>query len=94
MKIDRKTIEWIANLSQLRLNKKEEEQMEAQLGKILDYMDILGELDLQDVSPTAHTLGFTNRTREDTKGECFAVKTVAELAPQWDRGHIVVPRIV
>ena len=94
MKIDRKTIEWIANLSQLKLDKNEEKQMEAQLGKILDYMDILGELDLQNVSPTAHTLGFTNRTRKDIEGECFDVKTVSELAPQWDKDHIVVPRIV
>ena len=94
MKIDKKTIEWIAELARLRLDPDEEKKMEIQLGKILDYMDILAELDLDNVTPTSHTLGFTNVTREDVAKEEFDSSVLAGLAPRWQNGHVVVPRIV
>jgi aspartyl-tRNA(Asn)/glutamyl-tRNA(Gln) amidotransferase subunit C len=94
MKIDKKTIQWIAELARLRLDPLEEKQMEKQLGKILDYMDILEELDLEDVPPTSHTLGFTNVTREDTQQEGFDSSVLAGLAPRWHDDHVIVPKIV
>jgi aspartyl-tRNA(Asn)/glutamyl-tRNA(Gln) amidotransferase subunit C len=94
MKISKKTIEWVANLARLELTTEEERLIETQLGKILDYMDILAELDLAEVPPTAHTLGYTNVTREDREGGSFDVCTVEKLAPEWRDGHVVVPRIV
>jgi len=92
--IDKKTIKGIANLASLKLTPDEEKLMEDQLGRILDYMDILGELDLTDVPPTSHTLGFTNVTRKDIEGKCFDVSVVADLAPEWQDDHVVVPRVV
>lgn len=94
MEIDKKIIEGIANLARLKLTPDEEKLMKDHLGRILDYMDILSELDLTDVPPTSHTLGFTNVTRKDKEGKCFDVSVVAELAPEWRDGHVVVPRIV
>jgi len=57
-------------------------------------MDVLNELDLDAVEPTAHILGITNVIRKDEPGESFPVETVEELAPEWAEGHVVVPRIV
>ena len=94
MKIDKKTILWIAELARLRLNPKEEKQMETQLGKILDYMDILEELDLENVPPTSHTLGFTNVAREDAEKKGFDSSVLAGLAPMWRNDHVIVPKIV
>lgn len=94
MKIDRKTILWIAELARLNLTEGEQEEMETQLVRILDYMDVLNELDLSDVKPTAHALGYTNVMREDIEGKSFPVDVVRKLAPRWEKGHVVVPRIV
>ena len=94
MKIDKKTIQWVADLARLRLDPKEEKLMEAQLGKILDYMDILEELDLKNVAPTSHTLGFTNVAREDMEKKGFDSSVLAGLAPRWKDDHVVVPKIV
>ncbi len=94
MKIDKKTIGQIAELARLRLDPDEEKQMETQLGKILDYMDILAELDLDGVVPTSHTFGFTNVTREDDPKKGFDSSVIAGLAPRWQDDHVVVPRIV
>lgn len=94
MKVDRKTILWVAELARLNLTKEEQAEMESQLVRILDYMDVLNELDLSEVRPTAHALGYTNVLREDRKRKSFPVDAVKGLAPEWDRDHVVVPRIV
>jgi aspartyl-tRNA(Asn)/glutamyl-tRNA(Gln) amidotransferase subunit C len=94
MAIDAKTIEWVADLARLRLSPEEERLMEAQLDKILAYMDILGELDLGAVPPTAHTLGYVNVAREDAVRQSFDIEIVRALAPEWKDDHVVVPRIV
>lgn len=94
MAIDRKTIKWVANLAKLTLTEDEERLMERQLGRILDYMDILSELDLTDVRPTAHTLGFTNVVREDNPEDSFETHVLEKLAPDWKNGYVVVPRVV
>jgi aspartyl-tRNA(Asn)/glutamyl-tRNA(Gln) amidotransferase subunit C len=94
MKIDKKTIQRVANLANLSLGKEEEREMEKQLLAILDYMDILSELDLEGVEPTSHTLGYRNVTREDRVGQSFEINEVEGIAPAWERGHIVVPRVV
>ena len=94
MEIDSKTIRWVAELANLSLPEGEEDEMKGHLKAILDYMAILSELDLEDVEPTSHTLGYTNVMRDDTEDESLAVEVVENLAPQWDNGHIVVPRVV
>jgi aspartyl-tRNA(Asn)/glutamyl-tRNA(Gln) amidotransferase subunit C len=94
MEIDGRTIRWVAELSQLSLTAGEEAEMKRHLKAILDYMAILNELDLEDVEPTSHTLGYRNVMRDDTEHESFDVGIVENLAPRWDKGHIVVPRVV
>jgi len=94
LKIDRKTILWVAELARLSLTEEEQVEMETQLVRILDYMDVLNELDLSGVKPTAHALGYTSVMREDVEKESFPLDVVKKLAPRWEKGHVVVPRIV
>jgi aspartyl-tRNA(Asn)/glutamyl-tRNA(Gln) amidotransferase subunit C len=94
MDINGKTIQWVAELSRLSLTHDEEIEMREKLKAILDYMDILGELDLGGVEPTAHTLGYSNVTRRDEVGESLSIEVVKRIAPHWEKGHIVVPRVV
>jgi aspartyl-tRNA(Asn)/glutamyl-tRNA(Gln) amidotransferase subunit C len=94
MKIDKGTIKWVAELARINLSPEEERQMETQLAQILAYMDVLNELDLRDVQPTAHALGYTNVMREDKEGVCFPIDVVKELAPEWGNEHVIVPRVV
>ncbi len=94
MKIDKKIIDWVSGLARIKLTEEEEVEMRVQLARILDYMDVLNELDLSEVEPTAHALGYTNVTRADREGESFPVRVVQELAPEWSDEHVIVPRIV
>ncbi|MFW6139504.1 MAG: Asp-tRNA(Asn)/Glu-tRNA(Gln) amidotransferase subunit GatC [Spirochaetota bacterium] len=94
MNIDSNTIKWICDLAKLNLPSEEAKEIESQLTKILDYMEILNELDLEGVEPAAHTLEFTNVDREDRVGKSFSVETVKKLAPRWKNNHVEVPRVV
>ncbi len=94
MKIDKSTIRWVAELARINLSPEEEIQMETQLAQILDYMDVLNELDLRDVQPTAHALGYTNVMRADREEKCFPIEVVKRLAPEWGNEHVIVPRVV
>jgi len=92
--IDEKTVDWIANLARLELNEDEKKEMSSQLTKILDYMDVLNELDLENVEITAHTLDLKNVMREDKVRKSFDTEEVEKLAPEWQNNHFVVPRII
>jgi len=94
MEIDSKTIEWVSGLARLKLNEEEKIEMKTQLAKILEYMDVLNELDLEGIKPTAHTLGIHNVMRKDEVKKSFSVERVKKLAPEWESDHVVVPRIV
>ena len=92
--IDRKTVDWIADLAKLDLSEEEKKEMSFQLTKILDYMEVLNELNLEDVEVTAHTLDLKNVMREDRVKESFGTEEVKKLAPKWQNDHFVVPRII
>jgi len=94
MKINQEIIEQVRLLARLELTPQEMEAMERELTTILDYMDILNELDLSEVSPTAHTLGYINVMREDIIKPGLDIETVSRMAPQWEEDHFVVPRVV
>jgi len=45
MKVDKETIEYVANLARLRLSEKEKEKLALDLESIISYVDKLNELD-------------------------------------------------
>jgi len=92
--IDEKTVNWIANLAKLDLSDEEKKEMSLQLTKILDYMDVLNELNLEELEVTAHTLDLKNVMRNDEVKKSLDIKEVKQLAPEWKNNHFVVPRII
>jgi aspartyl-tRNA(Asn)/glutamyl-tRNA(Gln) amidotransferase subunit C len=57
MKLDKKQIKHIANLSKLKLSDKELEKYGSQLSDVLGYIDQLKEVDVSDTVPTAQVTG-------------------------------------
>jgi len=55
----------IANLSQLKLTKKEKAQFSSQLKEILAYVEKITKLEIRDVPPTFQTAGIKDAKRED-----------------------------
>jgi aspartyl-tRNA(Asn)/glutamyl-tRNA(Gln) amidotransferase subunit C len=94
MKIFEKDVEYIAHLSRLEVNPEEKRRIADQLGKILDYMAKLNELDTEDTEPTSHVLPIRNVFREDEAINPFAGVDLMANAPKKNMGHYQVPKIL
>ncbi len=55
----------IAKLARLTLTPAEVDNMTKELSSILDYVAVLGEVNTDNVEPTAQVTGLTNALRED-----------------------------
>ena len=71
----------IAQLARLELKKDEAEQLHKDMEGIVGYIDMLSELDVEGVEPTAHAVPLTNVCREDVETESFPREAMLENAP-------------
>lgn len=63
--ISDETIDYVGILAKLELSPEEKEQAKADMGKMLDYIDKLNELDTSGVEPMSHVFPVNNVFRED-----------------------------
>lgn len=94
MKIDDKLITYLEDLSRLKLSDEEQSKAKDDLGKILDYIDKLNELDTTDVEAVSHPFTFTNNFRVDEVKESTDRELILKNAPQKKDGCFKVPKTV
>ena len=63
--ISDETIEYVGILAKLELSEEEKEAAKKDMGRMLDYIDKLGELDTTGVEPMSHVFPVQNVFRED-----------------------------
>ena len=63
--ISDETIEYVGILAKLELSPEEKEQAKKDMGNMLDYIDMLNELDTEGVEPMSHVFPVHNVFRED-----------------------------
>ncbi len=90
--ISYETIEYVGILAKLELSVEEKEQAKADMGRMLDYIDKLGELDTTDVEPMSHVFPVENVFREDVVTNGDERERLLSNAPQEKDGMFVVPR--
>lgn len=90
--ISDETIEYVGILAKLELSAEEKEQAKADMGRMLDYIDKLGELDTADVEPMSHVFPVENVFREDVVTNGDERERLLSNAPQEKDGMFVVPR--
>lgn len=86
------TIEYVGILAKLELSDAEREQAKSDMGRMLDYIDKLGELDTTDVEPLSHVFPVENVFREDVVTNGDEREGMLSNAPQEKDGMFVVPR--
>lgn len=94
MSIDVRTIEYTAELSSLYVSDEEKKQYAAQLSQIISYVEKINKLDTSNVEPTDHIAELKNVFRADTVLPSIDPEAIRAIAPEFDRGHIVVPKII
>ncbi|HBR69275.1 MAG TPA: Asp-tRNA(Asn)/Glu-tRNA(Gln) amidotransferase GatCAB subunit C [Rhodospirillaceae bacterium] len=92
--MDKDTVRKVAGLARIRMNDAELEAMALKLGKIMGFVEQLGEINTDNVAPLASVVDIDLRLREDkvTDGNC--VDDVLANAPEKTQGFFVVPKIV
>ena len=83
--ISDETIEYVGILSKLELSDQEKEQAKKDMGRMLDYIDMLNELDTSQVEPMSHVFPVVN---EDQRDEILV------NAPEQKDGQFQVPKTV
>ncbi|MBQ2887397.1 MAG: Asp-tRNA(Asn)/Glu-tRNA(Gln) amidotransferase subunit GatC [Firmicutes bacterium] len=94
MEIDAKMVEYVAELSKLRLSEDEKVLMQQDLTRVLQYMDILNSLDTSAVQPLTHVSGVENVLREDVAAGSFGRDKILQNAIAVEDGCFKVPQTV
>ena len=94
MAISKEEVLYIAKLARLEFDENKVEEFTHQLGKILDYINKLSELDLEEVEPTYHVLDMVSVMREDEVREGLSQEDALSNAPDPKDGFFRVPKII
>ena len=84
MPISREDILRIATLARLDLTEDELSRLENDLARILENIDVLSELSLDSIPPTAQVVPVVNVLRDDEPGESLQVAELERMAPEWE----------
>ncbi|MCY7321175.1 MAG: Asp-tRNA(Asn)/Glu-tRNA(Gln) amidotransferase subunit GatC [Phormidesmis sp. CAN_BIN36] len=91
--LDRAQVQKVAHLARLQLTPEEEEKFTTQLSSILDYFELLSELDVTDVQPTTRAIEVSNVMRVDRE-QPYSREDILNGAPDREGEFFKVPKII
>ena len=94
MALSREDIEYIAHLARLEVGEADVPAYADKLGRIIEFIDELGQADTADLVPMAHPLDMSQRLRVDEVTESDERDRFQANAPETANGLYVVPRVV
>lgn len=94
MSLTQQDVEKIAHLARLELTHAEKAQYLEQLTAILDYAEMLNELDLDGIEPTAHAIAQQNVMREDVTAPGLAIDEVLFNAPKQAQNQFLIQSVL
>lgn len=92
--ISNETIDYVAILAKLELTGEEREGARRDMNRMLDYIDMLNELDTAGVEPMSHVFPLQNVFREDEVTNGDGSEETLKNAPEEKENMFVVPRTV
>lgn len=92
--ISDQTIDYVAILAKLDLTAGEKEAARNDMGRMLDYIDQLNELDTTGVEPVSHLFPLHNVFREDIVENGDESRNLLKHAPEQKDGAFKVPKTV
>ena len=90
--ISDETIEYVGILAKLELSDEEKEKAKSDMGKMLDYIDKLNELDTSAVDPMSHVFPVNNVFREDVVVNGDDRENILKNAPEQNEESFIVPK--
>ncbi len=94
MEVTREDVLRCAQLTSLKLRDDEIEPMRQAMEQMLSHAESLNSLPLDGVEPTTHGLLLPLLRREDVVVDCFTQAQALSNAPEHDKGHFLVPKVM
>jgi aspartyl-tRNA(Asn)/glutamyl-tRNA(Gln) amidotransferase subunit C len=94
MRIDKDLVEKIAHLARLQFNDTEKVKIEADLNRILDFMETLNEVDTSMVEPLIYMNDEVNVLRKDEVIQTITHEEGLSNAPKKDTDYFRVPKVI
>ena|SRR5688572_15350144 len=92
--IDTKTVKHIAMLVRLGISEEEAQAFSGQFSSIIDYFNMLNEVDTENVLPASEITNNTNVLREDVVKPSMNREEFLKNAPYSERGYVKVPTVL
>lgn len=92
--ISDETIDYVGILAKLDLSEEEKNQAKKDMGRMLDYIDKLNELDTSCAEPMSHVFSVENVFRDDVITNGDIRDEVLQNAPEKKEGAFVVPKTI
>ena len=92
MKIDVTLIKRLENLSMVEVEDKE--KMAKDLEEIVNFVEMLNELDTSNIDATFSTIETSTPLREDNPVKSDVIETILSNAPKAKDGYFIVPKII
>ena len=94
MKIDKNTILKIAKLTRVKINNNEIAELSNQLSSILDWVEILNEVNTDNIDPLSNVSKSKLYLRKDEKNIEDKSNEVLSNAPEKLENYFVVPKVI
>lgn len=94
VQITKELVNYVAELSRIKLDEAAEAKMEKELGAVIEYMDVLNTLDTDGIEPMSHVFAIDNVMREDVVKESYDREALLANAPERTDETVVVPKTV
>ena len=88
-------LEAVARLARLEIAPEAKAELQQDMDAIVDYIQLLQELDVSGIEPTAHAAELINVWREDIPGTPYGCKAMLANAPATVKGETIkVPPVL
>ena len=94
MQIDDTLLAKLEKLGSLKIGEEKRKEIENQLSEILNFVDILDELDLSDVGAVVSSIDGGTPLREDVSVSSDVIETILKNAPMSSEHFFVVTKII
>ena len=93
-RLTRDEVAKVALLGRLQLSSDELDRMTSQLGRVLEYVAIMNDLDTEGIEPMAHAVELSNVFRDDVEQPSLPREAALSNAPKTDGRCFLVPPVL
>lgn len=92
--ITEEQVKELAHVARIQLSDEEVNTFAKQLDELLQYVQVINEVNTDDVEPLTHALPIQNAFREDEVESSLSIDLVVKNAPDHQDGQFKVPSVL